>query len=84
MKEKRGFAAMTPAQRSKIASMGGKAAQRNGKAHRWTAEKAAEAGHKGGKVAQDSGTGNRFDSESGRKAASSRKKQVAAKRRGKR
>jgi general stress protein YciG len=45
----RGFASMSPEQRRAIASMGGKAAQSTGKAHRWTAESAKEAGQKGGK-----------------------------------
>ncbi len=78
MKKKRGFAAMTPAQRRAIASKGGRAAQAKGTAHRWTAEEAAEAGHKGGKASQDSGAGNSFDSESGRKAVAKRRKRFSS------
>jgi hypothetical protein len=46
----RGFASMPRAQRSRIASLGGKAAHRNGKAHEWTGAEAKAAGAKGGRV----------------------------------
>jgi uncharacterized protein len=45
---KRGTASMTPEQRKKVASAGGKAAHRVGRAHEWTREEAIEAGRKGG------------------------------------
>lgn len=45
---KRGFAAMTAEERSRIASLGGVAAQRRGTAHRYTTEEARAAGRKGG------------------------------------
>lgn len=43
---KRGFASMCPEHRSKIAGMGGRAAQARGTAHRWTSETAGDAGRK--------------------------------------
>jgi hypothetical protein len=43
----RGFAAMTPEQRRKIASLGGRAAQATGTAHHWTPDEARSAGAKG-------------------------------------
>jgi uncharacterized protein len=49
-KRKRGFAAMTPEQQRKIASMGGRAAHERGTAHEWNAMEAAEAGRRGGKA----------------------------------
>lgn len=72
-KAKRGFAAMDPNKQREIAKKGGKAAQRKGKAHRWTREEAVEAGRKGGQAAQERGTGYRFDSKSGKAAARKRK-----------
>lgn len=45
----RGFASMPPEKRKRIAAKGGRAVQQNGKGHRWTQEKAAEAGRKGGR-----------------------------------
>ncbi len=48
-KKPRGFAAMTLEQRRKIASQGGKAAQKKGTAHRFTSAEAVEAGRIGGK-----------------------------------
>jgi general stress protein YciG len=68
----RGFAAMSPAQRKAIASKGGRAVQRKGRAHRWTREEAVAAGRKGGLASQ--GGGSRFDSESGAKAARKRRR----------
>lgn len=44
----RGFAAMDEAERSRIASKGGKAAHEKGTAHEFTSEEAREAGRKGG------------------------------------
>lgn len=41
--KRRGFASMTPEQRSRIARLGGLAAQASGKAHRWTSEEARQA-----------------------------------------
>lgn len=43
MKKKRGFAALSPEQHKKIASMGGKAAQVKGTGHKWTTETARKA-----------------------------------------
>lgn len=48
-KQKRGFALMTPEARSRIASLGGKAAHAKGRAHQYTSEEAKIAGKKGGK-----------------------------------
>lgn len=53
-KARRGFAAMSPEKQREIASLGGKAAQANGNAHRWTGEDAAAAGRKGGSASQAS------------------------------
>ena len=50
VKKRKGFAAMSPEVRKKIASMGGKAAHAKGKAHRWTKAEAVEAGRKGGRA----------------------------------
>lgn len=50
--KKRGFAGMTPEQRSNIASMGGKAAHAAGTAHQFTPKEAAAAGHLGGLARQ--------------------------------
>jgi general stress protein YciG len=47
---RKGFAAMTSDQRKAIASAGGKAAQKQGLAYKFDAEKAREAGRKGGKA----------------------------------
>lgn len=48
IKVKRGFATLTPEQRKVIASLGGKAAHRNGTAHEFNSEEAKKAGSKGG------------------------------------
>jgi|GEM_PF-6305316 len=45
---KRGFAAMSPETRQRIASAGGKAAHESGRGHQWTSESARAAGRKGG------------------------------------
>jgi general stress protein YciG len=47
-KTMRGFAALTPEQRRRIASLGGRAAHAKGVAHRWSSRAAAIAGRKGG------------------------------------
>lgn len=49
-KGKQGLASMTPERRREIASMGGRAVQEAGTAHRWTPEKARQAGKKGGQT----------------------------------
>lgn len=49
-KLRRGFGAMSPEALSKIASLGGFAAQGSGKAHRWTPEEAKEAWKKSADV----------------------------------
>jgi general stress protein YciG len=64
----RGFASMDPAKRRQIASMGGRAVQATGKAHRFNSEEAREAGRKGGTVAAAKGTAHRFNSEEARAA----------------
>ncbi len=46
--KRRGFGSMSPEQRSRIASMGGKQAHADGTAHRYTTEEARAAGRKGG------------------------------------
>jgi hypothetical protein len=46
---KRGFASMLREVQRSIASMGGKAAQEKGTAHKWTSEEARIAGEKGGR-----------------------------------
>jgi general stress protein YciG len=70
-KKKRGFACMSREQRSAIASLGGKAAQSTGSAHRWSPETAAEAGRKGGMIAHAIGRAHKWNSrtaaEAGRK-----------------
>lgn len=48
----RGFASMSRDQIARIASKGGKAAHRSGKAHQFTSEEAREAGRKGGRAGQ--------------------------------
>ena len=49
-KLRRGFAAMPPAKRREIASLGGKASHAQGTGHEWTSEEAAAHGRKGGQV----------------------------------
>lgn len=49
---RRGFASLSPKERSRVASMGGQAVQRSGKAHRWTSEEAQIAGRKGGAISR--------------------------------
>ncbi|AKC81503.1 stress-induced protein [Xanthomonas arboricola] len=51
---KRGFATMSVEARLELASRGGRAAQASGNAHRFSSERAVEAGRKGGQaVSQD-------------------------------
>jgi general stress protein YciG len=53
-KKLRGFATMDKEKQREIASKGGKAAHKMGRAHEFTSEEAREAGKKGGKrVSQD-------------------------------
>jgi len=47
-KSMRGFASMSKEKRQAIASLGGKAAHVQGKAHTWIREEAQRAGRKGG------------------------------------
>lgn len=51
---KRGFAAMDREKQKQIASEGGKAAHRQGVAHRWTSVEASVAGIKGGQNSRGS------------------------------
>lgn len=46
----RGFGGMDPARQREIASAGGRAAHRTGRAHTWTTETAREASRKGAMV----------------------------------
>lgn len=45
---RRGFASMSPQRQREIASLGGQAAHRSGRAHEFTSDEAREAGRKGG------------------------------------
>ncbi|MGA3123380.1 MAG: KGG domain-containing protein [Polyangiaceae bacterium] len=49
-KSNRGFASMDAGKQREIASKGGKAAHRQGRAHEFTADEARVAGRKGGEV----------------------------------
>jgi len=46
--DNRGFASMDPEKQREIASKGGKASHKSGKAHEWNSQEAKEAGRKGG------------------------------------
>jgi len=74
---RRGFAAMSPEQRRKIASMGGRASQAKGTGHKFTSEEARAAGAKGGKLAHALGRAHEFTAEearaAGKKAARTRR-----------
>lgn len=48
----RGFASMSRERQREIASLGGRAAQRKGTGHQWTADEAKAAGRKGGREMQ--------------------------------
>jgi general stress protein YciG len=49
---KQGFASLSPQRRHEVASLGGKAAHRDGNAHEWTHEEAVAAGRKGGTISR--------------------------------
>jgi general stress protein YciG len=49
-KSNRGFASMAPERQREIASLGGRAAHRDGTAHEFTSEEARAAGRKGGEA----------------------------------
>lgn len=49
---RRGFASMSPERRAEISRLGGRAAQQQGVAHRFTKDTAREAGKKGGKASK--------------------------------
>jgi len=68
MAQRRGFAAMDESKQREIASKGGKAAHRSGRAHEFTPEEAREAGRKGGVAAHRSGRAHEFTSEEARRA----------------
>jgi general stress protein YciG len=51
-KKLRGFAALTPAERSEISRKGGRSAHWQGTAHEWTRDEAVKAGRKGGKASR--------------------------------
>lgn len=53
IKQKRGFAAMSPEKRKEISSRGGHAAQKKGTAHRWNVQEASLAGVKGGQASAE-------------------------------
>jgi len=65
---KRGFAAMSPEERKRIASLGGKASQASGNAHRYTSEEARKYGSLGGKAAQAKGVAHTFTPAEAREA----------------
>lgn len=50
--KRRGFASLDPARRSEIASLGGRTAHKQGRAHKFTPEEAREAGRLGGLAAR--------------------------------
>ena len=52
LKERRGFASMSPEKQREIASKGGRAAHEKGTAHEWTSEEARNAGRKGGQISR--------------------------------
>ena len=58
-KRKWGFALLTPEQRKEIASKGGRAAQKRGRAHQFDSEDAREAGKKGAHMARIGAKGGR-------------------------
>ena len=47
-KRLQGFAVMDPQRQREIASLGGRTAHSEGRAHRWSSEEAREAGRRGG------------------------------------
>lgn len=60
LKQRRGFAAMTPDKRRQIASKGGRTAHELGTAHQWSSDEARAAGRKGGHISR--GGRGRLDS----------------------
>jgi hypothetical protein len=52
-KSRRGFASMSPDKQRAIASEGGRAAHKQGSAHKWNSEEAKKAGQKGGKASRN-------------------------------
>lgn len=76
-KSRKGFASMTPEQRSEVARAGGRTAHALGVAHEYTSESGAAAGRKGGaKVASD----RAWMAEIGRRGGKARAENAAAKR----
>jgi general stress protein YciG len=67
-KQRRGVAAMDPAKRRAIASKGGKAAHKLGRAHKFTSGQAKAVGAKGGRAAHRSGRAHQFTSAEARAA----------------
>lgn len=63
-RKKVGFAALSFEEKQEMGSKGGRAAWEKGVAHRWTKEKAREAGRKGG-MASRGGRGRAPDPEEG-------------------
>lgn len=59
VKRKRGFGGMSPEKQKRIASLGGKAAHKQGVAYQWDAKAAAAAGRKGG-IASRGGRGKDY------------------------
>jgi general stress protein YciG len=51
-KRRYGFETMSPERRREVASLGGKSAHRQGKAHKWTSEQAQRAGRIGGRISR--------------------------------
>jgi general stress protein YciG len=85
-KSKRGLATLDPAKRREIQSLGGRAAHRLGKAHKFTPEEAREAGKKGGRTTSrdrahmiEIGRKGREKSAKSRKARASTKNQPGQK-----
>ena len=65
---RRGFASMSPEERRRIASLGGKAAHAGGNAHRYTSEEARKYGSLGGKAAHRKGVAHTFTPAEAREA----------------
>jgi hypothetical protein len=68
LRSPRGFAAIPPDERRRLGSLGGKAAQATGTAHRFSHEEAVAAGAKGGQRSHQTGRGHRFTTEEARAA----------------
>ena len=67
-RKRQGFAAMNPELARRISSLGGRAAQREGKAHRWSKDEARRAGSKGAAIGHAKGTAHRWTVEEARSA----------------